>query len=94
MLKIGTGGYTIVPNWALDALAEAGSNALALGTLLLRLIPGQSGELVLAGPTSRRKLCAMLQWGTENSTKFDQALARVACGLCAHSYLYEHYTVH
>lgn len=77
MLKIGTGGYTIVPNWALDALAEAGSNALALGTLLLRLIPGQSGEIVLAGPTSRRKLCAMLQWGTENSTKFDQALAEI-----------------
>jgi hypothetical protein len=77
MLRIGTGGFTIVPNWALDALADAGSNALALGTLLLRLIPGQTGEIVLAGPTSRRNLCTMLQWGTENSTKFDQALAAI-----------------
>ena len=77
MLRIGTGGFTVVPNWALDALADAGSNALALGTLLLRLIPGQTGEIVLAGPTSRRNLCTMLKWGTENSTKFDQALAAI-----------------
>jgi hypothetical protein len=77
LLKPGTGGYTVIPNWALDSLANAGSNAMALGILLLRLIPGQTGEIILTGDTSRRRLCSMLQWGTENSAKFDQALSAV-----------------
>jgi hypothetical protein len=77
VLKPGTGGYTVFPNWALDALAQCGSNALALGALLLRLIPGQTGDITLQGNTSRRSLCAMLQWGTENSAKFDLAIAAI-----------------
>jgi hypothetical protein len=76
-LPIGSGGFTVVPNWAFDALISQGSNAVALGTLLLRLIPGQKGELLLTGSTSRKSLCKVLNWGTENTAKFDQALAAV-----------------
>lgn len=77
-LRLGSPGFTVIPNQFFDTLANKGSNALALGSLLLRLVPGQTGEIVLAGNTSRRNICAMLQWGTENSAKFDQALAAIA----------------
>ncbi len=76
-LRLGTGGYTMVPNWLIDGLAAQGSDAVALGVLLTRLIPGQEASIALADETSRAALAKALGWGTRNWRRFQAAMEGV-----------------
>lgn len=70
-------GYTTIPNWLLDDLCAQGSDALALGVLLVRLIPGQTASIALTGEASRAALARTLGWGEKNWRRFQAAMESV-----------------
>jgi hypothetical protein len=79
--KYATGGFTALPNQALDAIINdtnfetKKTDNLALCVYLARFLPGQKANLKLAFDFSQRNLCLALGWGETNIKRLKRAFA-------------------
>ena len=79
--KYATGGFTALPNQALDAIINDTNfetkitDNLALCVYLARFLPGQKANLKLAFDFSQRNLCLALGWGETNIKRLKRAFA-------------------